>query len=229
MTHNQQIHHDQSVYNDQPIHHLESERFMKKPRLLNGIPDHKLFAFSPVFSDMECLKWIYYNTTFIDNNIINLLGSFGNLEAIQWMYSKGVTVSDEICEIAASCGHVNILKYAHNIGLDLHPETTCTIAASSAKLDCVIYLLTFDPSQIRTIDIYIAPNQWYTLARRYIQSIYFVDKPLMFHDFLNFEDPNKSKVHRTMIKNMAIHFICKIYETLPLIAPLCDLIMDYCA
>jgi len=66
--------------------------------------------------------------------------SHGHLNVIKYLHKNGYDCRDSICNIATGMGHLKILQYALNVmGLPC-TSWTAVAAASSDKLDCLIYL-----------------------------------------------------------------------------------------
>ena len=133
----------------------------------------------------------------------------GNLELLQWVRANGAPWGEYTCWYAAFKGHVEILKWARSHGAPWD-EGTCWYAAFKCHTECLQWALTHGA-------------QWSH------DSIQPYEKELQTPTFRGVAIC-LMKLKRGTPKTdlVIIKFIHKLYDVLPLIAPLCDVIINYC-
>ena len=158
---------------------------------------------------MEILQWARDNGAPWDEDVCAYAAYHGHLEILQWARRNGAPWDIRTCAYAAEHGHLDIIKWTWAHGAPWNART-CLHAALRGRLEVLRWALT--PG---------APwsDVSFQLYEKELQTPQFRRVAICLMKFKH-GTPKTDAV--------AVKFIHELYTVLPLIAPLCDLVINYC-
>ena len=166
-------------------------------------------GYAAYHGNLDILQWAKSHGAPWDTYTCAYAARNGHLDILQWARANGAPWNACTCAYAAMYGHLNTLQWARRHGAPWD-ESTCVFAAENGHLRVLQWALAHG-----------APWSKKSILDRIelLQELRFRGVALvLFHQ-------HRGTLETDLIAKM---FVTTMYNILPLINPLCDLIINYC-
>ena len=203
------------------------------PKELCGVDKSQWCEYAAKRGNLGTLQWARSHDA--PWNITCARAAFNDhLEILQWARSHGAPWDKLVCALAAANGHLEILQWARSHGAPWD-EMTCSYAASNGHLEILQWARSHGAPWSRWICDCALENEHFGVLQWAIsngapwdhKSIMDSEQLILHHYRGVAVCLMKHKRGTPKIDLMSKRFICKLYMSLPLISPLCDLIINY--